>query len=199
MFLAGKLEEEMRQLRDVINVFHNMRQRRQARPTLPLVVGGEVYAKWQQLTLRCERSILAAMGFNLYVIMDHPHKHILHYVRLLDGDHLLAQLAWNYLNDGMRLDLCVRYPPEVIACSAVFLAARRLQVGLPSNPPWYNVFGATTEDVEAVAVAVTQLYDEMKLTWLPSLKATPDLEEEPPTRATLVEAEKAKNGDGDTH
>ena len=32
------------------------------------------------------------------------------------------------MNDGLRTNLFVRYPPETIACACIFLAARQLQV-----------------------------------------------------------------------
>lgn len=131
------------------------------------------------------------------------------------GDHILAQTAWNSLNDvyaprfllllpepghavsvrfgvrwgvsfftcrRMRTDLPLRFRPEVLATSAVFLAARLLRLKLPGkariphglacsflpmdcrygicgavvtlllhmcadNPPWWEVFDTTLEQV----------------------------------------------------
>lgn len=36
IFLAGKTEENLRKLRDVINVFHQMEQKRNQKPIVPL-------------------------------------------------------------------------------------------------------------------------------------------------------------------
>lgn len=77
-----------------------------------------------------EKYILKELGFGFYNIMDHPHKFILYYIKTLGGDSALAQKAWNYLNDSLRLDCCVRYRAELIACAAIFMAARDLQVRL---------------------------------------------------------------------
>jgi cyclin L len=61
---------------------------------------------------------------------------ILYYIKVLEGRRgqeakgmrELAQRAWNYLNDSLRLDCCVRYKAELVACAAIFMAARDLQV-----------------------------------------------------------------------
>lgn len=44
------------------------------------------------------------------------------------------QEAWNIANDSLRTALCVRYRAQVVACGILFLAARRLKVGLGSGP-----------------------------------------------------------------
>lgn len=75
-----------------------------------------------------ERVILKELGFSFYNIMDHPHKFILYYIKILDDKGELAQRAWNYINDSLRLDCCVRYRAELVACAAIYMAARDLQV-----------------------------------------------------------------------
>ena len=70
--------------------------------------------------------------------MQHPHKFVLYYVGLFKlGDaaveRALAQRAWNYLNDSLHLDLCVRARCEVVAAAALFLAARACGVPLPEG------------------------------------------------------------------
>lgn len=39
------------------------------------------------------------------------------------------------MNDSLRTDIFVRYSPETIACSCIYLSARLLQVGLPLGRP----------------------------------------------------------------
>jgi len=48
---------------------------------------------------------------------------------------------------SLRTTLCVRYPPETIACGAIYLAGRVLQRPLPEDPPWWTLFDAPTEGV----------------------------------------------------
>jgi transcription initiation factor TFIIIB Brf1 subunit/transcription initiation factor TFIIB len=85
-----------------------------------------------------ELLVLKELGFILYV--DHPHNFFFHYVNALNAGQEIAQRAWNFLNDAMRTNICLRYKPENIATAAIYLAARVLQMKLPDNPPWYDLF-----------------------------------------------------------
>ena len=68
------------------------------------------------------------------------------------------------MNDSFRTTLFCEYQPEVIACACIFLAARMLKIPLPGsdteNEPmhWYELLDAKTEDVEAIAIRILELY-----------------------------------------
>eukprot|EP00501_MAST-03F_sp_TOSAG23-6_P002339 GSMAST32.ASY1.ANO1.2441.1 assembled CDS len=138
-------------LRQLLKVFNWMYYHRKNLPQQQMELGGMRYTKWKNAVLKTERYILKDLGFSLYTIMEHPHKFILYYVKCLDGSHELAQKAWNYLNDSLRFDFCVRYRAQVIACAAIFLAARFLQQKLPLDPPWYKLFDASESDIIAIS------------------------------------------------
>ena len=85
----------------------------------------------------------------------------------------LVQTAWNYMNDSARTHVFCQYLPETIACACIYLAARMLKIrksgevwiifctktlALPSEPHWYEIFNAKTEDVEAIAMTLLTLY-----------------------------------------
>ena len=44
-----------------------------------------MYASWKESLVMVERTILKELGFSFYVI-EHAHRFILFYVKLLDGD-----------------------------------------------------------------------------------------------------------------
>ena len=104
------------------------------------------YVNIKNEVIKAERRMLKELGFCVHV--KHPHKvfsidsSIIIFITLsvyqiiitiLDqleqkSNHRLAQFAWNYMNDSFRTDVFMKYPPVVIACSCIFLAARQLEV-----------------------------------------------------------------------
>jgi hypothetical protein len=126
LLLAAKLEDQTEtKLRDVVTMFHDMYQRRRGLKRKPLDIGSQRYRDWKDELQMAERYILQQLGFSFYNIMDHPHKFMLYYLKVLaDDDKEFAQKAWAYLNDSMRLDICLRFPSQAIACAAIYLSAR---------------------------------------------------------------------------
>ena len=121
-----------------------------------LQLGGDRYNDFKEELLLCERHILKELGFSLYTIMDHPHKYLLYYTKLLNGSHELSQIAWNYLNDSMRLDLSLRYLSKEIACAAIYMSAR--QIGFPLPDEWWIFMTHNFEIVKDIAESILKMY-----------------------------------------
>jgi hypothetical protein len=62
------------------------------------------------------------------------------FVRFIRNDSLFKILR-------LRTTLCLDYPPEVIACGAIQLAAEDLDFYLPIDPPWCKLFDAELDQV----------------------------------------------------
>mmetsp|Transcript_7455 Transcript_7455/g.11141 ORF Transcript_7455/g.11141 Transcript_7455/m.11141 type:complete len:341 (+) Transcript_7455:62-1084(+) len=170
-FLACKIEEKPKRIRDIVYAFYYLwKCRRKHQGQLEL--GGPIYNGWKQTLVTIERHILKELGFSFYVI-DHAHKFLLFYVKLLNGDYNLAQTAWSYLNDSTRLDLCLRYKSEVIACAAIFLAARKIQLKLPveGQSTWWQAFQIEKSHLDQVVTAILSLYSRQKIQWLEPLSS----------------------------
>ena len=60
-----------------------------------------------------EKIILKELGFELYKLVEHPHKLIPSYFKLLKikTTDSIAKLAWNYLNDSYRTPIFVHFLP----------------------------------------------------------------------------------------
>ena len=164
LFLGAKVEEQMKRVRDVLGVFHQVRHRRTGggaplQPAPPLQLGGPTYQRWKLELIKTERFILKELGFRLYAVMDaHPHRFLPHFVRALGGGRDMAQAAWSFLNDAMRTDCCVRHDARAIACAAVFVASRMLRVPLPLEPrPWWELFETGREEMMLVCGRVLAL------------------------------------------
>ncbi|XP_078741603.1 cyclin-L2 [Lampetra fluviatilis] len=91
--LAAKIEEAPRRNRDVINVFHHLRQLRTNRVPSPLTLD-QGYINTKNELIKSERRILKELGFCVHV--KHPHKIIVVYLQVLDcqKNQPLVQTAW---------------------------------------------------------------------------------------------------------
>jgi hypothetical protein len=90
---------------------------------------GEEYFKLKSTVIKYERFLLKELGFCVHV--KHSHKLIITYLQMLEMEKnaALAQRSWNFMNDSLRTNVFVRFSPETIACSCIYLGARELKVG----------------------------------------------------------------------
>ncbi|XP_042945285.1 cyclin-L1-1-like isoform X2 [Carya illinoinensis] len=168
VWLASKLEESPRKARQVLIVFHRMECRRENLPIEHLEIGSLKYHELKTDLSRTERHILKEMGFICHV--EHPHKFISNYLATLETPPELTQEAWNLANDSLRTTLCVRFKSEVVACGVVYVAARRFQVPLPENPPWWKAFDADKSGIDEVCSVLAHLYSLPKALYIPVCK-----------------------------
>lgn len=157
IFLACKIEENIRKIHDILNVFYRIKQVREKLEREPLVYSTWYYEK-KKLLIENEQKILQALGFNIY--MEHPHKLLLNYIFILEAsdNQEFIQKAWDMLCDSYRLDLSLRYKPEVIASACIFLTAKYLGVSLPERPPWWELFDCPKEQLDEVSFYIHEMY-----------------------------------------
>ncbi|KAB7497592.1 Cyclin-L1 [Armadillidium nasatum] len=155
------MEVGQMEIRHVINVFNHMKQFRNGEVFDPVILDRNYVALKNQV-IRAETRLLKELGFCCHVKL--PHKISIMYLRFLlaDDNKKLVQSTWNFMNDSLRTDVCVRYSPETIACSCIWLAGRQLKIPLPENPPWYHVFGVNLSDIEKIAASIMKLYTRKK-------------------------------------
>lgn len=159
--LASKIEEAPRRIRDVINVFHHIKQIRSGKEAAPMILD-QYYINLKSQVIKAERRVLKELGFCVHV--KHPHKLIVMYLRSigLEENNEMMQVAWNFMNDSFRSDVFVRYQPETIACGCIYLTSRKLNISLPNNPPWFDVFKVSEEDLIDVCYRIMELYHRPK-------------------------------------
>ncbi|PKI37359.1 cyclin-T1-3-like [Punica granatum] len=164
MFLAGKVEEPPRSLKEVIPVSYEMIHKKDA-TAAQRIKQKEVYEQQKELILLAERLVLATLGFDLNV--HHPYKPLVKAMRKFkvadeDTEKALAQVAWNFVNDGLRTSLCLQFKPHHIAAGAIFLAAKFLKVKLPSDGEmiWWHELDITPRQLEEVSNQMLELYEQ---------------------------------------
>eukprot|EP00494_Astrolonche_serrata_P028446 UN28712 len=155
LYLATKTEEEKRRHRDVLNVFDRLLTRNTRSSPVVLDPYGKRYQRWKRRLLEMELLLLKELGYHLDVV--HPQKFILQFVLTLECEEI-AQKAWAFLNDSYRIPYILEFKPAVVACAAIFLAARVCGTKLPDNPPWWELFGTTYSELHKVAQMMHELY-----------------------------------------
>ncbi|XP_006662748.1 cyclin-T1-3 [Oryza brachyantha] len=163
MFLAGKVEETPRPLKDVILISYEIIHKKDP-AAVQRIKQKEVYEQQKELILLGERVVLVTLGFDLNV--HHPYKPLVEAIKKFKvAQNALAQVAWNFVNDGLRTSLCLQFKPHHIAAGAIFLAAKFLKVKLPSDGEkvWWQEFDVTPRQLEEVSNQMLELYEQNRV------------------------------------
>ncbi|CAN6329085.1 unnamed protein product [Urochloa humidicola] len=166
MFLAGKVEETPRPLKDVILVSYEIIHKKDPNAGQRIKQQKEIYDKQKELILLGERVVLVTLGFDLNI--HHAYKPLVEAIRRFNvGDKSsLPQVAWNFVNDGLRTSLCLQFEPHHIAAGAIFLAAKFLKIKLPTEGDkiWWQDFDVTPRQLEEVSNQMLELYEQNRTT-----------------------------------
>ena len=90
LFLASKVEETPKKLKDVILECYKV-QHNTVQPPDP---DSQDLHKLKEQVLVCERELLRVLGFDLSV--EHAYRPLLAYIKSISGTRDLAQIAWNF-------------------------------------------------------------------------------------------------------
>ncbi|XP_052202498.1 cyclin-T1-2-like isoform X2 [Diospyros lotus] len=179
IFLACKSEDTPRKLRDVVVVAYKLIYRWD--PSAPRRIRqSDVLAKQEELILTGERVFLSTIAFDLNVQL--PYQPLVAVLKRLDiSNKELARVAWSLVNDWLYTTLCLQYKPHCVAAGSLFLAAKFLNVKLPTERGnvWWFQFEVSPKQLEAVVHDMLCLLEKK---WKPA---------SPPVRGRGVESKTA--------
>ncbi|KAM5581396.1 hypothetical protein ABKV19_010555 [Rosa sericea] len=105
---------------------------------------------FKELILVAEILLLSTIGFDFE--MKLPYMSLVEALRRLDLFPVLAERAWNYVNDCLCTSLCLQYEPNYIAAGSLFLAAEIQNVKLPKEEGkvWWVEFDVSPKRLDDV-------------------------------------------------
>lgn len=164
IFISTKEEESLRRLRDVISSCYFILKTKENKKNKEkceciLDINSDLYGFIRQSVITYEIHILKELGFCLYELSEHAHKYLPYFIKQLKATQNLLQKSWNYLNDCYRTTLPVNYPPHVLACSSIFLAARIYFYPLPVEVNWWELFETSIYEIQEVCSEILSLYE----------------------------------------
>ena len=130
IFLAAKQEESFVSVHDIFNVFTFIIAKYNGDTYKVPEYFSDLYYETRDTVYTGEMRILKALGFQTSVNLPHPLAiNYLQVLGILTPE--LSQHVWNYLNDALWTKLYCIYPPPVLACMAIYMAARTAGIYLP--------------------------------------------------------------------
>ena len=105
----------------------------------------------------CEFFVLETM--NCCLILYHPYRSLVQYVKDINEDDNFLSLAWRIVNDSFRTDICLIYPPYQIALAAVYMAS---VVRQRDASEWFKELCVDMEKILEITQEVLKLYEILK-------------------------------------
>ncbi|PIK55645.1 putative cyclin-C-like [Apostichopus japonicus] len=107
--------------------------------------------------LECEFYLLELLDCCL--IVYHPYRPLIQYVADLGQEEQLLPLAWKIVNDSLRTDVCLLYPPYLIALACLHMAC---VISQKDTKHWFAELNVDLDKVLEITQQILQLYDLWK-------------------------------------
>ncbi|MCO5564386.1 hypothetical protein L7F22_018046 [Adiantum nelumboides] len=154
LFLATKSEDSPCTLSRIVAAYRRLCGSYVPPTPSPTTTSHSLPFPHQQL-LHAKFLVLTTIAVDL--IVDHPYKPLLFAINKLKhfqkaGEKALLQVAWNFVNDSLRTSLSLQFEPHVIAAATLWLAAKFLDVKLPSQGErvWWRELDVTPCQLQEV-------------------------------------------------
>ncbi|XP_022238105.1 cyclin-C-like isoform X2 [Limulus polyphemus] len=107
--------------------------------------------------LECEFFLLEMMDCCL--VLYHAYRPLVQYVHDIGPEDNLLHMAWKVVNDSLRTDVCLLYPPHQIALACLHMACVILQ---KDYKHWFAELNVDMEKILEITRQILNLYDLWK-------------------------------------
>jgi len=127
-------------------------------PEFGAIVGQEYYALKETL-ITDEQILLRTINFE--IVVEHPHKYLFNFGKLINAKFSLIQMAVSILNDSIvHTKLCLAHPPADIAAACLQVASELsnpLQLPVVNSPSDWGALGVKPQHVDQIGLALLDM------------------------------------------
>ncbi|KAL4715240.1 hypothetical protein ACJJTC_007822 [Scirpophaga incertulas] len=108
--------------------------------------------------LECEFYLLE--NLDCCLIVYQPYRPLAGYVNDIGHDEQLMTYAWRIVNDSLRTDVSLLYPPYQIAIGALNLAC--VMLGKENHKSWFAELNVDLDKIQEIVRTITNMYEMWK-------------------------------------
>lgn len=159
IFLATKVEESSRKMKDMVLAFCRVAQKN---PNLIVDEQSKDFWKWRDLILHHEDVLLETLCFDLTV--ESPHRQLFEMLKYYGIEHnkRLRNAAWAFVTDSANTQLCLLQSSRTIAVAGLYAACKLCDVTIPDDSkgrPWWEAHHVRLKDVRKAVEYMLFNYD----------------------------------------
>lgn len=159
LFLATKVEENCRKLRELIIACCRVAQKQ---PSIVIDEQSKEFWKWRDTILHNEDVLLEALCFDLQ--LEQPYRLLYDFMGYfgVKDNKPLRNAGWAFVNDSAFTVLCVQFPARTIAGSALYAAARHCGIAFKDDRlgrPWWEQIDVDIKEVRRACNRMAELYE----------------------------------------
>ena len=150
LFLATKVEESCRKLKEMILAFCRVAQKN---PTLLVDEQSKDFWRWRDCVLHNEDVMLEVLCFDLTV--ESPHRMLFDMLKAYGIEHhkRARNAAWAFVSDAGNTQLCLMHNARTIAVAGIYAACKFSNIQLADDTkkrPWWETQHVRIEDITAI-------------------------------------------------
>jgi protein BUR2 len=159
LFLATKVEESCRKIRELILAFCRVAQKNQ---NLVIDEQSKDWWRWRDCILYNEDVVMETLCFDFTV--ESPHRQLFEMLKYYGIEHQkkLRNAAWAFVTDAGNTQLCLLCSSRTIAVAGLYAACRYCDIALPDDSkgrPWWEMQHVRLKDIRKAVEYMTSNYE----------------------------------------
>ena len=162
LFLATKVEENCRKLRELVIVCVKVAQKD---PQKEVDDQDKEFWRWKDNINLYEDLVMEALCFDFS--LDSPYKILFELLLRFkaEDNKRLRNAAWAFVNDSCVTVMCLLFPSRTIAASALYAATKHCDISFAEDEqgrPWWELVGVDLADIRKACNFLSDIYQPIQ-------------------------------------